>query len=241
MTVRRKPVVAIDGPAGAGKSSVSRHVAERLGYFLLDTGALYRCVGLCAARAGGEVTDAAMGKIAMDLADRGAIRFIGVDAEGVAQVTLDGEDVSAQIRTADAGQWASRVSTLPAVRAALLEMQRAVGREGGVVVEGRDIGTVVFPDAEAKFYLTASETARAQRRYEQLGGAEGTHSVDQIAADVRRRDQRDSSRAAAPLRQADDAVLIDSTGLGLEEVVDLIVARVRAVAEELESRALARA
>jgi len=230
MTRRTRPIVAIDGPAGAGKSTVSRRLAEALGYLLLDTGALYRCVGLVASRQGVLERPDEIGALARDLARRNAIAFTGVDAEGVSQVSLDGEDVSEAIRTSEAGQWASRVSAIGAVREALLEMQRSAGAAGGVVVEGRDIGTVVFPDAEAKFFLTASVGERARRRYDQLGGPRGPMSLDQIEEDVSQRDRRDSSRAVAPLTQADDAVLVDSTGVTLEDVVSRMAERVRAVA-----------
>lgn len=233
MTRRTRPIVAIDGPAGAGKSTVSRRLAETLGYLLLDTGALYRCVGLVASRRGVLEHTREIGEVAQDLARRGAIQFTGVDPEGVSQVSLDGEDVSRAIRTSEAGQWASRVSAIGAVREALLEMQRAAGAAGGVVVEGRDIGTVVFPDAEAKFFLTASVGERARRRYEQLGGNRGPMSLGEIEQDVAQRDRRDSSRAVAPLTQADDAVLVDSTGVTLEDVVAAMAERVRMVASRM--------
>lgn len=231
---RLRPVVAIDGPAGAGKSTVSRRVAETLGYLLLDTGALYRCVALAAARAGLS-DDAAIGTLAGQLAARAAIGFRSLPGGGQT-VTLDDEDVSSAIRTAEISQGASRVSAIPAVRAALLDMQRAVGKQGGVVVEGRDIGTVVFPDAETKFFLTASADERARRRHEELLQRSGQSDLQTVKREVEERDRRDSSRAVAPLTQAEDAVLIDSTGLGIDEVVRRIAERVAAVAEQLRGR-----
>jgi cytidylate kinase len=232
---RLRPVVAIDGPAGAGKSTVSRRVAETLGYLLLDTGALYRCVALAAARAGLS-DDAEIGNLAGQLAARAAIGFRSLPGGGQA-VMLDDEDVSSAIRTAEISQGASRVSAIPSVRAALLDMQRAVGKQGGVVVEGRDIGSVVFPDAETKFFLTASSDERARRRHEELLERSGQSDLQTVKREVEERDRRDSSRAVAPLTQAEDAVLIDSTGLGIDEVVRRIAERVTAVAEQMRGRA----
>lgn len=225
----KQPAVAIDGPAGAGKSTVSRKVAERLGFILLDTGALYRCVALAAERQGVDWADAAaVGAVARELARAQAIAFLR--REGQPQrVLLSGEDVSEAIRTEAIGQGASRVSAIPEVRAALLDLQRAEARDGGVVLEGRDIGTVVLPDAEAKFFLTASVDTRATRRSEELTAKGQSVAFETIRADVIARDERDEARAVAPLRQADDAVVIDSTDLTIEEVVERIVSCVQAV------------
>jgi cytidylate kinase len=225
----KEPAVAIDGPAGAGKSSVSRRVAHRLGYVLLDTGALYRCVALAAQRRAVDWGDpAAVGVVARELASSPGIAF--VQREGrPQQVLLFGEDVSEAIRTEPMGQGASRVSAIPEVRLALLEIQRAGARSGGVVLEGRDIGTVVLPDAEAKFFLTASVDTRATRRRTELLGKGQTVSFETVRRDVIERDERDTNRAVAPLRQAADAVVVDSTDLTLDQVVDRIVAHVERI------------
>ncbi len=234
MSSRREfPLVAIDGPAGAGKSTVSQRVAERLGYTLLDTGALYRCVGLCAAREGAVGDEAAVTAIARRLAREEAISF-ETTKSGQQKVLLSGVDVSREIRTSEASTHASQVSAIPGVREALLDLQRAVGRHGRVVVEGRDIGSVVFPDAEAKFFLTASTEARAARRFAELKDKDPNTSLSQVADDVRQRDRRDSSRPVAPLIQAPDAELVDSTGLSIDEVVTRIVASVKRVEKRLE-------
>jgi cytidylate kinase len=228
---RQRPVVAIDGPAGAGKSTVSRRVAQALGYTLLDTGALYRCVALRATREGAS-EEAAIGAVAAKLASEDAIVFRSTP-EGPQLVLMGGEDVSQAIRTPEMSQGASKVSAIPAVRAALLDMQRAVGRNGGVVVEGRDIGSVVFPDAEAKFFLTASVEARAKRRHLELQQGASAPSLESVMREVEERDRRDSNRPVAPLVQVADATLVDSSTLSIDQVVDSIVERVRRVAQQL--------
>lgn len=228
---RREPVVAIDGPAGAGKSTVSRAVASRLGFPLLDTGALYRCVALAAKREAVSWDDAdGVARVAAALSEQNAIAFETAPS-GEARVILAGEDVSAAIRTQDMGGGASKVSAVPEVRAALLAVQRQVAERGGVVLEGRDIGSVVVPDAEAKFFLTASVQARAERRYLELVQRGETPTLEAVRAEVLERDERDSSRPVAPLLQAPDAELIDSTALSVDAVVDQIVSRVRALSE----------
>ena len=219
----KRLVVAIDGPAGAGKSTVSRRLAVRLGYRLLDTGAIYRAVALTAQRQGISWDDgAALAGIARALDIDFA--FDGADTN---TVSLGGEDVSTAIRTPEISQGASRVSALPEVREALLDLQRRLGAQGGVVAEGRDIGTVVFPDAGVKFFLTASPHVRARRRTDELRAAGKV--VDEAATllEILERDERDSSRAAAPLKQADDAVLVDSSGVAADEVVSRMEAEVR--------------
>ena len=221
-------MVAIDGPAGAGKSTVARKVAERLGFVLVDTGALYRAIAWAARRAGVDWGDGAkVGELACSIvAKRELVLETRPDAPG--RVSLAGEDLSDAIRSAEIGMGASRVSAHPEVRAALLDLQRQLGRDGGVVLEGRDIGTVVFPDAEAKFFLTARPEVRAQRRYEELVAKGESASFEATLDDVHRRDENDTRRSIAPLRQADEAMRVDSSDLGIEEAVAVIVDRVRA-------------
>jgi cytidylate kinase len=221
--MQTRPIVAIDGPAGAGKSTVAKRVAKELGFVLLDTGALYRAVALAAKRGGVDVKDGGRaGALAEDLARRSAIRL---EPE---RVTLDGEDVSREIRTPDMGMDASTVSAHPAVRKALLDMQRKAGEDGGVVAEGRDIGTVVFPGAEHKMIITASAEVRAKRRYEELLAKGQKVSEEETLAEVKRRDAQDEGRVVAPLKPAPDAELINSSAMGIDSVVDLVLARVRA-------------
>lgn len=235
-TRRPAPVVAIDGPAGAGKSTVSQRVADALGYTLLDTGALYRCVGFRARELGVTGDPEAVARVATALADGRAIRF-ETTSSGERRVWLLDADVTEAIRTPEASNLASLVSAIPAVRQALLQIQRDFGREGRVVVEGRDIGTVVFPDAEAKFFLTASVEERAARRFAELQARtqapSQTTTLDSVQEEVRERDRRDSQRPVAPLVQAPDAELVDSTSLDIDGVVQKIVQRVREIAETL--------
>ncbi len=226
MTSPKRPngvIVAIDGPAGAGKSTVSREVARRLGYVYLDTGAMYRVVGWLARERGVDPDD---GPALATLAGGVRIGFTP-QPDGSQRVTADGRDVTKAIREEDIGQWASKVSARPEVREKLVALQRAIGRDGGVVVEGRDIGTVVFPDAEAKFFLEAAPEARAERRWKELARKGTRPSSTRSSTRCDARDARDSSRSHAPLRQAPDAEHIDSTALPVEEVIDLILARVR--------------
>ncbi|MCK6536651.1 MAG: (d)CMP kinase [Polyangiaceae bacterium] len=234
---RTRPVVAIDGPAGAGKTTVTRKVAAELGYLLVDTGAIYRSVALAAQRQGLDFADAdAVGRLAQGLAAREGIRFAS-QAGGGQRVLLDDDDVSTAIRTQEIAEGASRVSAIPAVRAALLDMQRRAGMPGGVVLEGRDIGSVVFPDAEAKFFLTASVEVRAVRRKAELEARGEPADLEVIAREVRDRDHRDSTRPVAPLTQAPDAILVDSSALDIDAVVGRIVAHVREVERRLASPA----
>ncbi|HET6611125.1 MAG TPA: (d)CMP kinase [Kofleriaceae bacterium] len=215
-------VVAIDGPAGAGKSTVARRLAAALGYRLLDTGALYRAVALTAI------------DTAVDLADAGALADIAaalkvefrLEADGN-HVLLAGTDVTAAIRTPEVAEAASQVSALPPVRAALLALQRRLGAGGGVVAEGRDVGTVVFPDAGAKFFLTADEDVRARRRHDEMCASGNPGDLARTREEMRRRDARDAQRKVAPLACAPDAVVVDSSALTLAEVVDRMLALVR--------------
>jgi CMP/dCMP kinase len=215
--------VAIDGPAGAGKSTVARRVADELGFVLVDTGAMYRAVALAASRAGVPFSDgAAVGAVAAKLVDEGALAFERADGGGV-RVLLRSEDVSTAIRTPEMSQGASTVSAHPPVRAALLAMQRQAGAGGGVVLEGRDIGTVVFPDAEVKIFLTASDQIRAERRHAELVAKGQDVTLEATLADIRERDARDSGRDVAPLKQAADAVRVDSSSMSIDDAVQEIL------------------
>ena len=227
---RPRPIVAIDGPAGAGKSTVARRLADVLGYVLVDTGAMYRAVALAAKRAGLPWDQAApVGALAHAIVTRRGLSF-DRDAEKGVRVSLDGEDVSDAIRAPDMGMGASTVSGHKDVRDALFDLQRQAGHGGGVVLEGRDIGTVVFPDAEVKFFLTARPEVRARRRFDELVAKGATVTLEETLADVRRRDEQDTTRAVAPLRQAEDAFLVDSSDVSIDETVALMADRVRAKA-----------
>ncbi|WP_394828678.1 (d)CMP kinase [Pendulispora albinea] len=224
MSLRVRPIVAIDGPAGAGKSSVARRLAERLGFVLVDTGALYRTVALAAERAAVPFDDGeALAQLARSLVESNAIVF--ERSSGGPKVKLFGEDVSDAIRTPEMGLGASTVSAHGGVRAALLDLQRQMGASGGVVLEGRDIGTVVFPDAEVKFFLTASPEIRAGRRYKELTDKGQVVTFERILEEVKQRDANDMNRAHAPLRQAETAILIDSSG----STVDITVSKMAAI------------
>ena len=226
--MRARPIVAIDGPAGAGKSTVAHRVAAALGFLLLDTGALYRTVAVAAKRASLAFDDgASVGLLARDLAAEGAITVAHDGAAGM-RVFLRGEDVSTEIRTPDMAMGASTVSAHPVVREALLALQRQAGTDGGVVLEGRDIGTVVFPDAGVKFYLTALPEVRARRRFDELTAKGQRVTFQETLDDVLRRDAQDTQRAVAPLRQAEDAVLVDSSVLDIDGVVLRMVEQVQA-------------
>jgi len=213
-------VVTIDGPAGAGKSSASRALAGRLGFAHIDTGAMYRAVGVLAHERGIPLDDDP--KLAALL---GAWRF-ELDAR-TGTILVDGRDLSTVIRRSDAGELASRVSTRPVVRERLVALQRQLGAGGGVVMEGRDIGTVVFPDALVKLYLTASPEVRAGRRARELRAAGETVDEAVLARELAERDRRDAERAHSPLRPAADAVVIETTALPLDAVVDAMEAIAR--------------
>ncbi len=225
---RTRPIIAIDGPAGAGKSTVARRLADVLGFVLVDTGAMYRAVALAAQRSGIDWADAErVGALARSLVQRTALGF-DRDPERGLRVRLDRGDVTDAIRAPDIGMGASTVSAHGAVRDALLDMQRQAGRDGGVVLEGRDIGTVVFPDADVKFFLTARPEVRARRRFDELVAKGSRVSFEETLEDVRRRDEQDTTRAVAPLRQASDATLVDSSEIGVDEAVAQMADRVRA-------------
>jgi len=216
------PVLAVDGPGGAGKGTLCRAVAERLGWHLLDSGALYRLVAAAAERAGIELTDEpGLAALARDL----PVRFQGE------RVWLGEEDVSEEIRSEACGNRASQVAALPGVRTALVGLQREFRRLPGLVADGRDMGTVIFPDAELKVFLTASAEERARRRYNQLKDKGFDVNLAALSAEVAARDRRDAERAVAPLRPATDAVVVDSTALD----IDAVIAR---VLEEMARRGL---
>ncbi len=222
-----KPTIAIDGPAGAGKSSVARGLAERLGYIYIDTGAIYRAIAWKALQAGLVVeTDAdAITHIA------GSIRVEFRSTNGGRHIFVDGEDLEREVRLPEVGAMSSAVSAIPAVRQKLLRLQRSLAAAGGVVMEGRDIGTVVLPGADLKVFLTATPEERARRRFEQIRGNHPGLTLEQVLADQQERDRRDSSRAVAPLKRAEDAVELVTDGMSLEQVID----RLAAMAQQMET------
>ena len=210
--------IAIDGPSGAGKSSLARRAAAALGFIYVDTGAIYRTVGLACHRAGVSCKDAAAVETVLP---RLNIQMRYNDA-GEQRMYLDEEDVSSRIRMPEISLCASDVSTLPAVRSYLLDMQRRMAKNNNVIMDGRDIGTVVLPDADLKIFMTASSAARAQRRLLELQGKGVKANFEDVFRDIEYRDQQDSTRAAAPLRAAEDAVILDTTNLNLEESYRLL-------------------
>ncbi len=218
------PVITVDGPSGSGKGTISRRLAQELGWHWLDSGALYRVLALAALRHGVALDDeAALAELARQL----DVRFVE-DGQGEPRVLLEGEDVSRALRTEETGAAASRVAALPAVRAALLARQRAFRQPPGLVADGRDMGTVVFPDAGLKIFLTASAEERARRRHKQLKAQGLEASMDALLRDIAARDERDANRSVAPLRPAPDAVVIDGSDL----TIDQVMARVRALLRE---------
>jgi cytidylate kinase len=219
----KKYVVTVDGPAGSGKSTVGRLLAQRLSYVYLDTGALYRAMALKIRAAG--LSPDERGKIdALCRTTAIALR----ESDGATRVVLDGEDVTELIRTPEISMLASTISTLPEVRRALLSVQQDAARDGGVVAEGRDMGTVVFPGADVKFFLTASAGERGRRRWQELRQRGHETSLEVVLTEVVQRDRQDSEREIAPLRPADDGVLVDSTGKSIDEVVEEMLGEVRA-------------
>ena len=213
------PIVTIDGPSGSGKGTISRAVARHAGWHLLDSGALYRLVALAGVAAGAASEDA---QRHAGLAARMDVSF-GSELDGGERVWLDGRDVTEAIRSEAAGQGASRVAAWPAVRAALLERQRAFARPPGLVADGRDMGTVVFPQADLKIFLTATPEERALRRHKQLKDKGSDVSLPALSREIAERDLRDQTRQVAPLRPAPDACVIDSTGLEVGAVVGRVL------------------
>jgi len=214
------PVITLDGPSGSGKGTLAGLLAHRLGWNLLDSGAIYRLLAHGAGKAGIDLTDEAA---LVELAARLDVQFVP-GQPGQEQVTLlDGEDVTRAIRTEQAGAGASKVAALPAVRAALLDRQRAFRAAPGLIADGRDMGTVVFPDAPLKIFLTASVEERARRRYLQLKEKGEAVNLAGLFEEIRARDERDTQRATAPLKPADDAQLLDSTELSIEQVLEKIL------------------
>lgn len=216
----RIPILTIDGPSGSGKGTISRAVAERLGWQYLDSGALYRAVGLAAAWEGVDLSDA---EAVAQCARRTQIRF-ETQGAGEPHVIVNGKDATRQLRTETAGAAASAIAAQPAVRAALVDLQHGFRRLPGLVADGRDMGTVIFPDAAFKVFLTASAGERAQRRYKQLKEKGVSVNLDSLLHEIAARDERDAGRAVAPLKPADDAVVVDSTGTPITEVIERVLA-----------------
>lgn len=210
--------IAIDGPAGAGKSTIAKRAAAELGFLYVDTGAMYRAIALGLLRMGTDISSGEMLEAALLRIEVG----LGYE-DGVQKVFLNGEDVTSLIRTEEVGNMASSAAAKPQVRAKLTQLQREIAEKNDVLMDGRDIGTVILPDAQLKIYLTASVETRAQRRYKELCEKGEAAVLDEIAADIRERDYRDMHRETAPLRQAEDAVRIDSSDMTVEEVAERII------------------
>ena len=216
MTDNLPTVITVDGPGGSGKGTVTQMLAKKLGFHLLDSGALYRLTALAAVRQGVSLEDEAT---LVDVAASLDVAFEPTPPGEPAKVILAGEDVTSEIRTETCGDNASRVAVMQPVRDALLQRQRDFRKAPGLVADGRDMGTVVFPDAPVKIFLTASAEERARRRFSQLKDAGVDVNIDALLEEIRVRDERDMNRSAAPLKPADDAQVIDSTGLSIEEVL----------------------
>ena len=215
-------IIAIDGPAGAGKSTIAKLIAKTLGLVYIDTGAMYRAVGLKAKRSG--ITCSEVDKI--DEMLKNTVVELKND-NGNTVVYLDGEDVYSEIRTPEISRMASDISAVPVVRYALVEMQRAMAKKIDAILDGRDIGTFVLPDADVKIFLTASVEERAQRRYKELIGRGETVNYEDVRSDIEQRDYNDSHRSLAPLKKADDAIEVDTTGITIDEVCEKIISIVR--------------
>ncbi|HEY7817542.1 MAG TPA: (d)CMP kinase [Vicinamibacteria bacterium] len=223
----RKPIIAIDGPAGAGKTTAARNLAEKLGFVYLDTGATFRAVALKAMREGVSLDDE---KALLDLAKRSDIAFGG---ERFEKILLDGEDVSRAIREPPVALASSRVAVHPGVRALLVRLWRRIGESGGVILEGRDIGTDVFPDAEIKFFLDAGHVERAGRRFREQGDGSKL-SLEGVTKELQSRDETDRNRAHSPLRRADDAILVDTTHLTPEETLRVLLREAQSRLQEAD-------
>ena len=223
--------IAIDGPSGAGKSTLAKAIAARLGFYYVDTGAIYRTVGLYVARQGGDCANAE------DVTPRLPEIAIGMEYgdDGLQHMILNGEDVTAAIRNNEVSAYASTVSAIPAVRDCLLDMQRELAKEHNVIMDGRDIGTVVLPNADVKIYLTASVEVRAKRRWKELQEKGDTTPLETVMEQIAQRDYADMNREVAPLRQAEDAVVVDTSELNLEESIDAVYQVIREKLGEEES------
>lgn len=219
----KAPVIAIDGPSGSGKGTVAGCIAQRLGWALLDSGALYRLLALTARNHGVDLSNEESLKV---LAAHLDVQFVAACADFDQRIILEGEEVTNAIRNEQIGASASVVAALPAVREALLERQRAFSEMPGLVADGRDMGTVVFPDAALKIYLTASAEERARRRYLQLKAKGDDVNLASLLDEIRLRDERDTQRAVAPLKPADDAIVLDSTEMSIEQVIERILSEV---------------
>ncbi|NLD36665.1 MAG: (d)CMP kinase [Desulfatiglans sp.] len=218
----KQPVITIDGPAGAGKSTVSRTLAKRLNLVYLDTGAMYRAVALQAKRENIPFSD---GNALYRMCERINIHF-KVNGDN-STIYIDNEDVSVQIRMPEMDMLSSSVSAVPEVRKAMTALQRKIGEKGGIVAEGRDMGTVVFPDADFKFFVTASPEVRAQRRYDERKARNEVIDINKVEADIRKRDEQDQSRKLAPLKPADEAILIDTSGMEIDRVIEIILSHIK--------------
>ena len=205
--------VAVDGPSGAGKSTLAKAIAAKLGILYVDTGAIYRTIGYAVKRRGIEPRDEAAVRAILPELEIG-MRY---EADGEQHMLLNGQDVTREIRLPEISMYASAVSALPAVRAFLLEMQRDLARKHSVIMDGRDIGTVVFPDAELKLFMTADTAVRACRRYKELTGKGMSVTMEEVERNIRERDKADMSRAVSPLRQADDAIVLDNSHMSVDE------------------------